>query len=215
MIRSSLRRLAGNHNLVRDGILILLALGTGIGGLIFVFSIPDPFAALASRIPMLAPQDWPGSHASIGLGISSGWPWQEKREFVSILVRDAAAYPVEIEQRVIWYADSVEAAVDWNQLNTESYNEQPIVASTRGSDKPASMLFCGKRDQPEGLRECWYLAYWEHWYTEVNYRSLAEEDLPSLELHQITARVDQLLISAPDEPCYGILCTGTENDRTP
>ena len=219
MIRSSLRRVVGNRNLFRDAIGILLALVIGIGGLIFVFSIPNPFTALAPQVPMLSPADWPGSHASTGFGISTGWRWQEKREFSLPLVLNTGTYYAEIGQIAVWYADPTEAAADWNQLNTESYKEQPILASFSGDDKPASMLFCGKKDLPEDesqdWHECWYLAYWEHWYIEVSYRSPFEEDFPSLELQQITAQVDQLLMSAPDEPCYGIICTGTKNDIKP
>jgi len=209
MIRSSLRRFVGTSNFSRDLIGILLALVIGIGGQIFVFSIPDPFVVLAPQIPLLSPPDWPGSHASIGLGISTEWRWREKREFQTELELINDTYSAYTRQKVVWYADPMETAAAWNQLNTESYNEQPIVASFRGNDKPASMLFCRKKDLPDDPHECWYLAYWEHWYTEVIYWSQIDDDLQSLEMQQIATRVDQLLMSAPDEPCYGILCTGT------
>ena len=180
-----------------------------------MFSIPDPFAALVPQIPLLSPPDWPGSHASIGFGISTGWRWQEKREFSSALVLNTGTYYAELGQTAVWYADPGEAAADWNQLDTKSYNGQPIVASYIGKEKPASMLFCSEKDLPDDPRECWYLAYWEHWYTEVRYWSQFDKDPQLMELQQITARVDQLLMSVPDEPCYGILCTGTENNIKP
>jgi hypothetical protein len=49
MIRSFLRRWTDDGNLPGGGSAILLALAIGIGGLMFVFSIPDPFASLARQ----------------------------------------------------------------------------------------------------------------------------------------------------------------------
>jgi len=79
------------------------------------------------------------------------------------------------------------------------------------------MLFCGKGsiNLPEGFRECWYLAHSKHWYTEVNYCSQLAEDLHDLEMQKFVDRVNQLLMSAPAEPCYRILCTGTNNNLKP
>jgi hypothetical protein len=65
------------------------------------------------------------------------------------------------------------------------------------------MLFCGSINLPEGFRECLYLAHWKHWYTEVNYRSQRAEDLHDLEMQKFVDRVNQLLMSAPAEPCTG------------
>ena len=211
MIRSFLRRFVDHGNLSRDRIGILLALVIGIAGQIFVFSVPDPFARLAPQVPILSPPDWPGSYASIGLGISTEWPWSEKREFRTDLELNTDTYSAGISHRAIWYADPMAAAADWNGLDSTSYKKQPIMASVRGDGKPASMLFCGSGglELPEGFRECWYLAYWGHWYTEVNFRSTLAEDLQALEMQKITTRVDQLLMAAPAEPCYWILCTGT------
>jgi hypothetical protein len=217
MIRSSPRLWTGDRNLLWDGIGILLALTLGIGGLIFVFSIPDPFVSLAAQTPLLTPQDWPGSYASIALSISTEWPWRQKREFHTDLELNSGTYGAGIGQIAIWYANPLEAAADWNELDRASYKEQPFVTSAGGDGQPVSMLFCGSGSMhlPEGFRECWYLAYWKHWYTEVNYRSQLAEDLHALEMQKIATRVDQLLMSAPDEPCFGILCTGTKNDIKP
>ncbi len=217
MIRFSLRRWITDRNLLGNRVGILLALAIGIGGLIFVFSIPDPFANLASQTPLLTARDWPGSYVGIPLGISTEWAWQEKREFHTELELHTDTYSAGISQIAIWYADPKQAAADWNKLDSASYKDQPIVASVRGDGKPASLLFCGsgKLRLPEGFRECWYLVYWEHWYIEVNYRSTLAEDLHTLEMQKITTRVDQLLMSAPTEPCYGIICTGKKNYTQP
>lgn len=215
MIRSTLHRFVHKPHLLRDTVGILLALAIGVGGLIFVFTIPDPFTSLGPHTPLLTSPDWPGSYASIEIGIGSDWPWRERRKFVTSLVLNADPRYAEIEQTAIWYADRAEAAADWKGLNTDSYNEQPIVARYSGGDKPASMLFCKEKASPDDPRECWYLAYREHWYTELRYWSQHDGDLESLELGQLMARVDQLLMSATEEPCYGVLCTGTGTDIQP
>src|SRR3990172_1744554 len=217
MIRSFLRRWTDDRNLLRDGSAILLALAIGIGGLMFVFSIPDPFASLAPHVPLLSPDDWLGSNASIDLSISTEWPWREKREIHTDLDLYTAEYGAGISQIAIWYANPQEAVADWNKLDRISYKEEPFVRSAAGDRLPASMLFCGSGsiNLPEGFRECWYLAHWKHWYTEVNYRSQLAEDLHNLEMQKFVDRVNQLLMSAPAEPCYGILCTGTNNNLKP
>jgi hypothetical protein len=217
MTRLSLRQWTGDRKLFREGMAILLALAIGIGGLIFVFSIPDPFVSLAPHIPMLSPEDWPGSDGGRGVAISTGWSWREKREFHTGLVLSTGTSVAEISQMMIWYADPLGAAADWIRLDRSSYKEEPFVESGGGDGRPISMLFCGNRGMslPEGFRECWYLAYWEHWFIEVNYRSQLAENLHVLEMQRIAARVDQLLMSAPDEPCYGILCMGTKNNIKP
>jgi hypothetical protein len=202
---------------VRDAIAILLLLAVGTGGLIFVFSMPDPFASLAPHIPLLSPLDWPGSDASITLGISSEWQWREKREFQTQLNLRSGSYGGGIGQTAIWYADPLEAAADWTRLDRLSYEEEPFVRSGGGDGQPVYILFCGSAGTSlvEGYRECWYLAYWKHWYTAVNYRSQLGEDLHASEMQKFAARVDQLLMSAPDEPCYGILCTETKSGLKP
>jgi hypothetical protein len=217
MIRSSLRRWSSDRILLRDGIAILLALAIGIGGLIFVFSIPNPFTGLAPLTPLLTPQDWPGSYASIAMGTSTEGPWREKRGFNTDLELHADTYGAGISQIAIWYADPMEAAAHWMALDRVSYKEEPFVTSAGGDGTPASMLFCGTGSDnlPEGFRGCWYLVYWEHWFSEVNYRSTLDEDLHMLEMQKIAARVDQLLMSAPAEPCYGVLCTNTKKEIKP
>jgi hypothetical protein len=185
--------------------------------MIFVFSQPDPFTFLRPQIPMLTPEDWPGSSASLGLGISTAWRWQEKREFHTELSLDAGAYAAGIGQIAIWYADPFQAAADWKMLDQEFHKEESFVTSTGGDGQPETMLFCGSAGMslPDGFRECWYLALWKHWYTEVNYRSELADDLHMVEMQKIAARVNQLLVSASDEPCYGVLCTGTKSEAKP
>ena len=112
---------------------------------------------------------------------------------------------------MIWYADPAEAtaaAASWDELDAESYNGQPIVARNIEPGKPASLVFCVVTQSADSPPGCTYLAYWGHWFTEVFFRSQLEEDLQLQEMQQITSRVDQRLMSAPEEPCYGFLCTG-------
>ena len=109
----------------------------------------------------------------------------------------------------------MQAGDAWNQIDSKSYNGQPIVASSTDNGKPASRLYCGRVYEPMDLAECWYLANWEHWTIELGYRSPLDDDLASREVQQIAARIDQLLMSAPDEPCYRILCTTKENGTIP
>lgn len=217
MTRFSFRQWTADRFLLTDRIGILLTLAIGLGGLIFVFSIPDPFASLPPQTPLLRPEDWPGSSANLSLGISTDGAWEEKRTFLTELYLSADTYAAGIYQTAIWYADPMHAAAYWNELDSASYQDEPIVTKIRGDGKPASMLFCGNGglSLPEGFRECWYLVYWKHWYTEVNYRSTLTEDLHLLEMWKIATQVDQLLMSAPPEPCFWILCTGAKNDSRP
>jgi hypothetical protein len=209
MVRSSLQRWIGSQIGSRDRFGIVLALLIGIGGLLFVFLLPDPLLRLAPQIPVLSPQDWPGSTISIGPFISdSSALWREKRSFFMTLSRNSDAHTnAFIDQTVVWYAQTEVAAAFWDQLNRETYNGQSLIARTTDKGMPASMLFCLSEELPSP-RNCTYLAYWEHWYTQVEFWSQFEEDLQLLEMQQIMSRVDQHLMSAPVEPCYGFLCTG-------
>lgn len=208
MLRSSLRRWIGSQTSSRDRIGILLALLIGTGGLLFVFLVPDPLLRLAPHLPMLSPQDWQGSYISIGPFISDPSPsWQEKRSFFMTLELNPDAHTnAFIDQTVVWYSQAEVAAAAWDALNTETYNGQSIVARITDRGKPASMLFC-LSEEPPSPRNCTYLAYWGHWQTEVRFWSEFEEDLQLAEMQRIAARVDELLMSALAEPCYGILCT--------
>jgi hypothetical protein len=212
MMRSSSHQSIIERNLLRDGIGILLSLAIGIGGMIFVFSIPDPFATLATQVPLLTPRHWQGSHAGIGLGISTEGSWREQRGFSTELEFSSDTYFAGISQIAFWYADPMQAAALWNRLDRTFYKEEPFVTSAGGDGKPSSMLFCGSGAMglSEGFRECWYLVYWGHWFTEVQYASTLDENLHALEMQKIAALVDQLIRFAPREPCYGILCTGTK-----
>jgi hypothetical protein len=204
---SFFRRLVANINLSRDQIWILLALVVGIVGQIFVFFVPDPLRVLAPQLPMLSPQDWPGSQIGTELFISENWPWQEKRGFRQSLYLSQDSINAHIDQQLVWYANPRENADIWNQLDPDTYNGWPILERNMDTDKPASMLACNP-DLSSSPPQCWYLAYWEHWFTGVFFWRQFDEDLLIQDIRQLTDRVDQLLMSAPDEPCKGILCTG-------
>ena len=190
----------------------MLAFAVGMGGLLFVFSLPDPFTSLLPLTPLLTPRDWPGSHASIVLGLSGEWPWREQRGFHSNLELPAETYTAGLGQIAIWYADPVKAAAEWDRLDRTSYKEEPFVTRGGGDGEPEHMLFCGNEsmDLSEGFRECYYLAYREHWFVEISYRSTLSEEIHARKMQEIAARVDLRLMSAPDEPCYRALCTNTE-----
>ena len=221
MIRSSLRWISSQNASRRDRIGILLALTIGIGGLIFVFFLPDPLLRLAPQIPVLSPQDWPGSYIGTELFLTDNWRvsyspgtpwspflWEERRGFFQSLyltVDDVNAY---IDHTVVWYANPGENADVWKkELDAGTYNGWPIIESRLSSDKPAFFLACNP-DLASSPPQCWYLAYREHWFTAVFFWRQADKDLLMQDIHQLTARIDQLLMSAPDEPCYGYLCTG-------
>src|SRR5688572_1380926 len=201
-------RIISNRSLIKDLAGVLLALTIGIGGQIF---ISDPLGVLvsASKLPILSPQDWPGSWVTTELWISGTEPWKEKRQFVQVLsIENDMHNNSHIDHTIVWYADPSEAAAFWNQPNPYSDVWQEIAARNPEDGKPASRLLCVRKETPNSPQACKYLAYWEHWYTEVDFWSQFDEDLQPLEIQQITTRVDQLLMSAPAEPCKGIFCTG-------
>jgi hypothetical protein len=225
---SSLSLLADKRNLSRDQLGILLALVIGIAGQLIVFLIPDPLDVIAPQIPMLTPQDWPGSTIGtkmfftdnwrVGYSPSTPWSpfvWEERRGFFQSLYLTGDNFLSSIDQTVVWYADPGENADVWKkEVDAGTYNGWPIVESRLSSDKPASFLACNP-DLASSPPQCWYLAYWEHWSTAVffyrqsNEDSLINEDILMQDIHQRTARVDHLLMSAPDEPCFGFLCTNS------
>jgi hypothetical protein len=193
---------------------IRLVFAIGVTGLLIVFLIPDPLQVLAPQIPVLTPQDWPDSRIYPKLFITDRWPWEEKRRFALNMDLNTDGHTsASIMQALTWYADPSQAVFAWKQLNPESYNGWPIVERNVGTDRPASFLACNP-DLSGSPPQCWYLAYWEHWYAEVFFWRQFDEDLLLQEIHELTARVDQLLMSAPDEPCYGFLCTNSNEVRT-
>jgi len=225
---SSLPHRTGRTSLSRDRIGILLLLTVGIAGQLIVFLIPDPLDILAPQIPMLTPRDWPGSIIGTELFFTDNWRasysadtswspfvWDQKRGFYQSLYLTGDNFLSFVDQTILWYADPIENASVWKkELGAGTYNGWPILESRLSSDKPASFLACvpdpGLMTSPP---QCWYLAHWEHWFTAIFfYRqsngAILTEDLLLQDIHQLTARVDQLLMSAPDEPCFGFLCTG-------
>ena len=194
----------GNREQVRDLIGILLALVVGLSGLLIV---SEPLKILAPRIPMLSTEDWPGTQVTEDLSILDGWSWWEKREFYQSIVRIKNETPVvEASQRTIWYADPMRPAAEWEAYLGDSYNGRLLVAKSLRKDRPLSLLFCS--DASEYPRECTYVAYWRHWYTEVTIWSKSEEDLPLSRREKLTNRIDQLIMSAPDTPCLWRFCPG-------
>ncbi len=225
---SSLPLRADNRNLSRDQMGILLLLTIGITGQLIVFLIPDPLDILAPQIPMLTPRDWQGSYIGTELFFTDNWRasynadtpwspfvWDEKRGFYQSLYLTGDHFLSSVDQTIVWYADPSKNANVWKkELDAGTYNSWPILESRLGSDKPASFLACVPDPGPmTSPPQCWYLAYWEHWFTAIFfYRQsngeIFTEDLLMQDIRQLTARVDQLLMSAPDEPCFGFLCTG-------
>jgi hypothetical protein len=199
---------------------ILLAFLIGVGGLIFVFFLPSPLRRLAPQIPMLSPQDWAGSTLGTELFFTDSWRisyststpwspflWEEKRGFYQSLYLIGNDLISSVDQTVVWYANTGENANVWKkELDTGTYNGWPIVKTRLSSDKPASFLACNP-DLASAPPQCWYLAYWEHWFTAVFFWRQGDEDLLMQDIDQLTTRIDQLLMSAPEEPCYWFLCT--------
>jgi hypothetical protein len=140
--------------------------------------------------------------------------WDEKRGFYQSLYLTGDNFLFSIDQTVVWYADPIENANVWKkELDAGTYNGWPILESRLGSDKPASFIACNP-DMVSSPPQCWYLAYWGHWFTAIFfYRQSNGEtltaDLLSQDIRQLTARADELLMSARDEPCFGFLCTGS------
>ena len=220
---SFFRRLIENRNLSRDQFGILLLFAFGVTGQLIVFLIPDPLWFLAPQIPMLTPQDWPGSHINTKLFFTDNWrtsasaprspfPWEEKRGFFQSLYLSQDTLIAFIEQTIVWYASPGENANVWNQLDPDTYNGWPILERSMDTSKPVSFLACNP-DLFRSPPQCWYLVYWEHWFTGVFFWGQSDEDLLMQDIHQLTARVDQLLMSAPDEPCFWFLCTNSNEVR--
>ena len=181
-----------------------MALAVGIGG---QFLLSNPLRVLAARLPMLSTGDLPHSQVATDLSILDGWSWGERREFHQSLVRVKNEEPVlKTSQRLIWYADPLLPAREWKGHFGDSYNGQLLVAKSLRKNRPLSLLFCS--DASEYPRQCTYVAYWRHWYTEVTLWSRAEDDLPPSRRKRLTDRIDQLMMSAPDTPCLWRFCPG-------
>jgi hypothetical protein len=129
--------------------------------------------------------------------------WNEKREFtIRLEVGRYYGSNAEIWQRAVWYAESTEALSAWSQRDSrqmrEFFNKVPITSTSLDQNNPASVLYCDERLEDGFI--CGYFAYWENWYTEVWFWSDGDQYLSLSELQQITIRVNQLLMSAPDKP---------------
>ena len=215
---SFFRRKFGKQKLSRDQIRIRVVFLIGVIGIIILLLTINPLWILAPQIPMLIPQDWTGSRIGTKLFFTDNWRmsptdpyspflWEEKRGFSqSLYLSLNNVHNASVDQTVVWYADPAKNAGEWNRLEPDSFNGWPIIERNMESDKPASILACNP-DLSSLPPQCWYLAYWEHWFTGVFFWKQSDEDSLLRDIHQLTARIDQLLMSAPDEPCFGFLCT--------
>ena len=226
---STLPQLTGTTTFSRDQIGIVLLLVIGIMGQLIVFLIPDPLEILTPQIPMITPQDWSGSYIGTELFFTDNWRtsysdpwrpflWEEKREFFQTLYLTGDNFLSSIDQTVVWYANSDENADAWNELNPDTYNSWPIIERRLGSDTPVSYLACNP-DLGSSPPQCWYLAYWKHWFTAIFFYRQSNENsfneaILMQDIRQLTARADQLLMSAPDEPCFAFLCTNNNKERS-
>ena len=203
---------AGNRNLKRDLIGILLAFIAGISGQLFLL---NPLRVLAPELPMLSPRDWPGSQYNLELLSTDGRPWSEYRAFQRniVLIKDGVLVK-EAEQTIVWYANLTQAAAAWDQHRREPYHDFPVVDSNTRKKGPESLLFCSP-GEPYISPLCSYRAYWKHWYTNVDFYGRTDEDLPLSEVQKLTDRIDQLLMSAPDRPCQWFSCIGIGNEIEP
>lgn len=206
-MRSLRSTIAGKGYSVRDLIGMLLALAVGISGQLF---LADPLQVLAPSLPMLSPEDWPGSRFTIERQIMGGRAWREQRSFQQSIVLIKNQKPVaSATQIIVWYADLEQAKAAWDQHRKEPYYDYPIIARSTDKDKPASLLFCSP-PVPDTPGECGYRAYWKHWYTQVTFYRGISEEFPLPEIQKLTSRIDQHLISAPDKPCQGFFCTNED-----
>jgi hypothetical protein len=219
---STLQQFLSSRYSSRDQLGILLALVIGTAGLIFIFLLHDPILDLAPQIPMLSPQDWPGSYANQELSVrETVLAWNEERKFFQTLLLNNYV----ISQEAVWYADPSKAAASWQRFVMEyeatHNNEQASVVSFTDNainKEPESTLFCRAEGIPnaDDQHVCVYFAHWEHWVTQVMFfQNFEPEGFQSVELQQITARVDQRLMSAQVEPCYWFFCTGQQENEAP
>ncbi len=199
------------------GIRPLIAIG--IIGQLIVFLIPNPARLLAPQLPLLSPQDWPGSQIGTEVFFTDSWraspsdpwsplQWEEKRGFYQSLNLTGNNVNASFEQTILWFANPDGSAAAWNQLDSDTYNGWPVLERRRQSEAPVSILACNPDSSI--APQCWYLTYWEHWFSAVFFWRQSGEDLLLQDIHQLTARLDYLLLSAPAEPCFWFLCTGPE-----
>jgi hypothetical protein len=74
----------------------------------------------------------------------------------------------------------------------------PIASTPLDQNNPAWVLYCDEQIKAGFI--CGYFANWENWHTEVWFWSYGDEYLSLSELQQVTIRVNQLLMPAPDKP---------------
>lgn len=190
-------------NRIKDLVGIILAFAVGISGLVISL---NPLKILAPEIPMLSSQDWEGSRTISNLEDSSSSNlklWKEKREFtIRLEVGRYYGTNAEIWQRSVWYAESTEALWAWTNRDSRQmrsfFNEVPINSTPLGNNNPASVLYCDERRNAGFI--CGYFAYRGNWYMEVWFWSHGDEYLSYSEMDKIIIRIDQLLMSAPDQP---------------
>lgn len=211
----------------RDQFATLLMFVIGSAGLITVFLIPDPMPMLAPQLPLLIPTDWPGSHISTKLFFTDNWRasynasfpwspflWEEKRGFYQSLDLSEGDFVASVAQTIVWYANAGENANTWKkEFASDTYNGWPIIESRLGSDKPASLLACNP-DLVNASPQCWFLAYWGHWFTALFFNRQSNEVLLMQDIRRLTARAEELLMVAPREPCFSFLCTSSNRGNS-
>jgi hypothetical protein len=185
---------------------ILLALVLGVSAQVIAL---NPFGILAFRTPMLSHRDWAGSRASSGPSLYSSFttdPLVEKREFTIRLYSEdwVVNGGGEIWQRAVWYADPAEALAAWDRRESSQFGGDfsslmPDQVRPTGPDTPGSVLYYSEWPE-DNFFNCQYMAYWQHWYTEVWFWSRGDQFLSRAQVQALTDHVDQLLLKAPNKP---------------
>jgi hypothetical protein len=184
---------------------IILIVVIGIRGQVYVFK---PTSALHSDIPLLSTQDLPGSQLDVRLRVPREWKPGKHEYFMKMKIVTNEPYinevKVMVSQTALWHADSTRSIDEWKSRKRDFGNMKPVTITPLDIDRPESVLYCpsGIDDSSKNRYEqsCYYLAYWEHWYTEVNIYSRGEEHLSYLEVKKIIDQVEQSLLSAPARP---------------
>src|SRR5215207_8491208 len=163
-------------SIIQDLLGVLVFLSLGIGGQRFLL---NPVGIFTPDLPMLSREELPISAATPVYENSQPGSISQQREFdVTLIIgEEDQKYRGEgwltnkgatILQKVFWYAEPAQAALDWrwreSRIKNEFSNIPPIVSNSLGENNAASSLYCS--DQPNNRRICVYLSYWKHWYTE-------------------------------------------------
>lgn len=195
---------------IRDLLAILVFLGLGIGGQIFLL---NPVAILTPDLPMLSREMIPNSASTFVNESSQSGSISEQREFDITLIigEEDQTYRGDgwlsnkgatISQTVFWYSSPAEAIQAWeqkeNKIKDDFSNAPPMMANLGNENNPASSLYCS--NEPNNRRICVYLSYWKHWYTEIWFWSGGDDYLSLSDVQALSAKATELLMAAPDNP---------------